>query len=70
MRNNPDDLSNQLINQIKKWLKNEIKHQQPIVDGKEFLLMELMFIFEGRHECAKSLLNQIKKWEKKLYGND
>ena len=68
--NNPDDLSNQLINQIKKWLKHEIKHQQPIVDGKEILTDGTEGICEGRHECAKSLLNQIKKWEKKLYGND
>ena len=41
MRNNPDDLSNQLINQIKKWLKHEIKHQQPSWMEKKFLLMEL-----------------------------
>jgi len=64
MRNNPDDLSNQLISKIKNWLNKEIKYQQPIVDGKVILTDGTDGICEGRHECAKSLLRQIKKWEK------
>ncbi len=51
-------------NEIKKWLKHEIKHQQPIVDGKEILTDGTEGICEGRHECAKSLLNQIKNGRK------
>ena len=34
MRNNPDDLSNQLIQKIKDWLENEIERNQPVVDGR------------------------------------
>ena len=63
MRNNPDDLSNQLVQKIKVWLRGEISdvHSNPHdddIDSRE------LGILDGRYECAESLLEQIKKWEK------
>ena len=71
MRNNPDDLSNQLVNKIKKWLKKEIKENDKYTydDYNGFDDLDV-YLFRGRSECASGLLEQIKKWEKKLYGND
>ena len=62
MRGNPDDMANQLVNKIKKWLKSEIAdvHSNPHdddVDSRE------LGILDGRYECARSLITQIKKWE-------
>jgi len=64
MRNNPDDLSNQLISKIKAWLKHEIQN----TELNDEILCESNddFIHYGRQECADGLLKQIKKWEKKL----
>ena len=63
MRNNPDDLANQLVNKIKNWLIGEIedvilieRHNSDL-DGTE------KGILDGRYECAEGLLEQIKKWE-------
>lgn len=63
MRNNPDDLSNQLITKIKNWLKKEIKHNGEILDGNEILSNGSYNIHYGRHECSESLLRKIKEWE-------
>jgi len=63
MRNNPDDLSNQLIQKIKKWLKEEIEHSQPVVDGEEEMSDGTEDIIIGRHECAKGLKRMINLWE-------
>ena len=53
MRNNPNDLSNQLLNKIKTYLKNETNFitllGEPVAD-----------ILLGRNQ---NLLEQIKKWE-------
>ena len=70
MRNNPDDLSNQVVNKIKKWLKKEIKENDKYTydDYNGFDDLDV-YLFRGRSECASGLLEQIKKWEKKLYGN-
>ena len=69
MRNNPDDLANQLVNEkvdvinkIKTWLNGEISdvHSNPHdddVDSRE------LGILDGRYECARGLITQIKKWE-------
>ena len=62
MRNNPDDLSNQLVQKIKVWLRGEISdvHSNPHdvdVDSRE------LGILDGRDECARGLITQIKKWE-------
>lgn len=62
MRGNPDDMANQLVNKIKKWLKEEISDvhtndQDADVDSRE------LGILDGRYECARSLITQIKKWE-------
>ena len=63
MRNNPDDLSNQLINKIKKWLKAEISDAPTYGEDADVDSRELG-ILDGRYECARGLLTQIKKWEK------
>jgi len=57
------DQKDALINNIKAWLIDEVKHQQPIVDGEEILTDGTDDICEGRHECAEGLLNQIEEWE-------
>tara|TARA_R110000764_G_scaffold225953_1_gene315645 strand:- start:313 stop:498 length:186 start_codon:yes stop_codon:yes gene_type:complete len=58
------------INKIKKWLKDEIKHNEEIVNAKDNNLEEICSdgtddINYGRSECAESLLEQIKRWELK-----
>jgi len=62
MRNNPDDLSNQLIAKIKKDLSSEIStykshSHEDDVDSRE------LGILDGRYEMAMQLKNLIKKWE-------
>jgi hypothetical protein len=62
MRNNPDDLSNQLIAKIKKEISSEIRtykshSHEDDVDSRE------LGILDGRYEMAMQLKNLIKKWE-------
>jgi|TARA_R100000664_G_C2626960_1_gene58377 hypothetical protein len=63
LRNNPNDLANQLIAMIKKEISSEIKtykshsHEED-VDSRE------LGILDGRYEMALQLKNSIKKWEK------
>lgn len=63
MRNNPNDLANQLIAMIKKEISSEIKtykshsHEED-VDSRE------LGVLDGRYEMALQLKNSIKKWEK------
>ena len=54
---------NSILIKIKNWLEEEIKNNEPIVEGKEELSDGTEDIFVGRSECACSLLDQIKKWE-------
>ena len=67
MRNNPDDLSNQLIAKIKKEISSEIRtynshSHEDDVDSRE------LGILDGRHEMAMQIKTLIKEWEKKYYG--
>jgi len=57
MRNNPDDLSNQLLNKIKTYLKNETNFITLLAEHDEDILL-------GRKEMAENLLEQITEWEK------
>lgn len=61
MRNNPDDLSNQLLEQIKTWLNNEVETTE-LIDEKLCESNE-DFICYGRRENAISILELIEKWE-------
>tara|TARA_R100001224_G_scaffold13226_1_gene6593 strand:- start:141 stop:395 length:255 start_codon:yes stop_codon:yes gene_type:complete len=65
MRNNPDDLSNQVIAKIKKWLRSEVKENNKYTydDYNDFDDLDV-YLFRGRSECASGLLKQINKWEK------
>jgi len=68
MRNNPDDLSNQLIDKIKEWLQDEINIYQEIQtrisDGEEIEnIADAPEVFFGRSECAEGLLSKIEEWE-------
>ena len=54
---------NSILIKIKNWLEEEIKNNEPIVEGTEELSDGTEDIFVGRSECAYSLLDQIKKWE-------
>jgi hypothetical protein len=62
MRNNPDDLSNQLIAKIKEEISSEIKtykdqYHEEDVDSRE------LGILDGRYEMAMQIENFIKNWE-------
>jgi hypothetical protein len=62
MRNNPDDLSNQLIAKIKEEISSEIKtykdqYHEEDVDSRE------LGILDGRYEMAMQIENLIKNWE-------
>ena len=55
------------INKIKKWLKDEIKYNEEIVNAKDNKLEEICSdgtddIIYGRSEYAEALLRQIKRW--------
>ena len=68
MRNNPDDLSNQLVSKIKSWLVSEVNSytelQSEISNGQKVEdICDQPEVFFGRNECAESLLNQIEEWE-------
>ena len=52
-----------MIIKIKNWLEEEIKNNEPIVEGEEELTDGTEDIYVGRSECAYSLLDQLKKWE-------
>ena len=64
MRNNPDDLSNQLVSKIKQCLREEISSSQPVIDADEEVTDGTDDIIIGRYEYAEQLLKQITKWEK------
>jgi hypothetical protein len=68
MIGNPDDVSNQVIAKIEKWLKDEIKCQgkHPWHNGDEMVDDDGGDICVGRAECAEGLLNSIKKWKKEV----
>ena len=61
MRNNPDDLSNQLVQNIKVWLRGEIQDVRN--NFEDDLDSAEKGILDGRYECAENLIEQIKKWE-------
>jgi|TARA_A100001388_G_C28488215_1_gene365674 hypothetical protein len=55
------------INKIKKWLRDEIKYNEEIVNAKDNKLEPICSdgtddISYGRSECAEALLRQIKEW--------
>ena len=54
---------NNVLEKVKTWLKEEIEHNEPVLNGNEELSDGTRGIHEGRSECATSLLNRIKKWE-------
>ena len=63
MRNNPDDLANQIIAKIKDCIKQELENakENPTpndVDSWEF------GVLDGREEFAQELKRFIKEWEK------
>jgi len=63
MRNNPDDLANQLIEKVKDYLKKEVDNtfEHSTVGQEDALFSD--YYMNGRKELSESLLNQIKKWE-------
>tara|TARA_R110000737_G_scaffold16276_3_gene33449 strand:- start:850 stop:1041 length:192 start_codon:yes stop_codon:yes gene_type:complete len=60
MRGNPDDLANQLIEQITSTLQQAVDTteltEQTMEDAEDGVLV-------GRRELAESVLKQINKWE-------
>lgn len=45
------------------WLKGELKHNEPVLNGEEVVTDGTHDIHVGRSECADSLLSMINKWE-------
>ena len=62
MRNNPDDLANQLIQKVKDYLQKEIDHTDPDLDEDTAESIS-DGICAGRKELAEVLLWKIDKWE-------
>ena len=60
MRNNPDDLANQLIQKVKDYLQEEVENTELDEDTMEGAEDGILV---GRKELAESLLNQINRWE-------
>jgi len=77
MRNNPDDLANQLVEKVKSYLQEEVTTTESLIPRK---IRKVTFphkktvsslcmysardgILVGRKKLAEKLLNQIKKWE-------
>ena len=61
--------NNIVLNQVKNWLRKEVKDNQDITDAKDNKEEAICSdgtddIIYGRHECAEGLLSLIKKWEK------
>ena len=48
------------VEQIKQWLIEEIKHNEPVVNGTEETSDDSYDIHLGRMECADSLLRLLK----------
>jgi len=63
MRNNPDDISNQIISKIKEYLEDEIEPTDEQGELVEQYDESTSDIHRGRSELAENLLNQINKWE-------
>ena len=65
--------NNTMLNQVKDWLRHEVKYHQEIADAKDNKEETICSdgaddISYGRHECAVGLLALIKKWEKQREG--
>lgn len=60
MRNNPDDLANQLIQKVKDYLQEEVDNTELDEDTMEGAEDGILV---GRKELAEVLLWKIDKWE-------
>ena len=60
MRNNPDDLANQMLQKVKYYLQGEVDNTEL---DEDIMVSAEDGILVGRKELAESLLNQINKWE-------
>lgn len=56
-------MNDYLLAEVKQWLRDEIKHNEPIVSGEEELSDGTQDIHVGRMECAESLLKFIEEVE-------
>ena len=56
-------MSENILNKITEWLEDEIKHNEPVINGDEELSDGTFDIHVGRNECAEGLLWLIKKWK-------
>jgi|TARA_R110002051_G_scaffold23550_1_gene59328 hypothetical protein len=49
--------------EIVDWLRGELAHNEPVLNGEVVLTDGTHDIHVGRSECAESLLSMINKWE-------
>jgi len=61
MRNNPDDLANQMLQKVKYYLQGEVDNTEL---DEDIMVSAEDGILVGRKELAESLLSQMEKWEK------
>ena len=61
MRNNPDDLANQMLQKVKYYLQGEVDNTEL---DEDIMVSAEDGILVGRKELAESLLLQMEKWEK------
>ena len=60
MRNNPDDLANQMLQKVKYYLQGEVDNTEL---DEDIMVSAEDGILVGRKELAESLLLQMEKWE-------
>ena len=59
-----DNAINYFNKRIKSWLKEEISHNEPVVNGIEEMSDGTDDIYIGRTELAETLLKKLDEWEK------
>ncbi len=48
---------------LRDWLKDEIEHNEPVVNGEEEMADGTEGIYIGRTELAETLLEKLDEWE-------
>jgi hypothetical protein len=48
---------------LRDWLKDEIEHNEPVVNGEEEMADGTEGIYVGRTELAETLLEKLDEWE-------
>jgi len=55
---------------LRDWLKDEIEHNEPVVNGEEEMSDGSEQIYFGRTELAESLLQKLDEWDEEDKENE